>query len=81
MLMNLATCQWHEPYLPLFNMTAAALPKIVSNAEVYGYVDEGMLAGAPISGCLGDQMAAMLGKWQAHIAMVKTVRQCVIFEE
>jgi glycerol kinase len=62
MLMNLATCQWHEPYLPLFNMTAAALPKIVSNAEVYGYVDEGMLAGAPISGCLGDQMAAMLGQ-------------------
>ncbi|GFH21210.1 uncharacterized protein HaLaN_18465, partial [Haematococcus lacustris] len=64
MLMDLATCQWHDPFLPLFHMTHDALPRIVSNAEVYGAVhDPGSpFHGVPISGCLGDQMAAVLGQ-------------------
>lgn len=37
MLMNLDTCQWHEPYLPLFDIPASCLPRIVSNAEVRGH--------------------------------------------
>uniref|UniRef100_A0A7S3VPC6 glycerol kinase n=1 Tax=Dunaliella tertiolecta TaxID=3047 RepID=A0A7S3VPC6_DUNTE len=63
MLMDLDTCQWHEPFLPLFDIPASCLPRIVSNAEVYGYVAGmyGALKGIPISGCLGDQMAAVLG--------------------
>eukprot|EP00195_Chlamydomonas_chlamydogama_P007939 CAMPEP_0202896430 /NCGR_PEP_ID=MMETSP1392-20130828/5443_1 /ASSEMBLY_ACC=CAM_ASM_000868 /TAXON_ID=225041 /ORGANISM="Chlamydomonas chlamydogama, Strain SAG 11-48b" /LENGTH=510 /DNA_ID=CAMNT_0049581793 /DNA_START=69 /DNA_END=1601 /DNA_ORIENTATION=- len=62
MLMDLRTCQWHEAYFPLFSMRASALPRIVSNSEVYGTVSEGPLADVPICGCLGDQMAAMLGQ-------------------
>lgn len=62
MLMDLATCQWHEPFLELFHMPKSALPKIVSNAEVYGHVAMGPLTGVPIAGCLGDQMAALLGQ-------------------
>jgi glycerol kinase len=39
------------------------LPKIVSNSEVIGNVAAGWpIPGIPISGCLGDQHAAMLGQ-------------------
>ncbi len=61
--MDLRTCQWHQPYLDLFKARRDSLPRIVSNAEVYGHVKEGPLAGVPIAGCLGDQQAAMLGGW------------------
>eukprot|EP00983_Pelagomonas_calceolata_P085727 1156619-Pelagomonas_calceolata.AAC.9 len=33
-LMDMNTCQWHEPFLHLFNMPTSALPRIVSNSEV-----------------------------------------------
>jgi glycerol kinase len=59
--MDLATLQWHQPFVELFKMTPAMLPRIVSNAEVYGHVAAGPMQGVPISGSLGDQMAAMLG--------------------
>lgn len=62
MLMDLSTFQWHEPYLKLFNMPMSALPRIVSNSEVYGHVAQGPLQGVPVAGCLGDQMAALLGE-------------------
>jgi len=64
MLMDLSSCTWHQPYLPLFHMRPSCLPKIVSNAEVYGHTADlhGALHNIPISGCLGDQMAALLGQ-------------------
>eukprot|EP00879_Flechtneria_rotunda_P029111 GHRR01031379.1.p1 GENE.GHRR01031379.1~~GHRR01031379.1.p1 ORF type:complete len:108 (+),score=28.42 GHRR01031379.1:851-1174(+) len=60
--MDLATLSWHEPTLKLFQAPRSMMPRIVSNAEVYGHVSEGPLKGAPIAGCLGDQMAALLGQ-------------------
>ena len=63
MLMDLSTREWHNPFLDLFHITLEMLPKIVSNAETYGMVAEGPLKGIPIAGCLGDQMAAMLGRF------------------
>jgi glycerol kinase len=59
--MDLATLQWHEPFVRLFKMRPEMLPRIASNVEVYGHVSTGPLQGVPISGSLGDQMAAMLG--------------------
>lgn len=38
-LMNLETCQWHAPFVQLFGLTEAALPRIVSNAEVRGSIN------------------------------------------
>lgn len=32
------------------------------NFQVYGYVKDGPLKGIPISGCLGDQQAALVGQ-------------------
>lgn len=38
------------------------LADIRSSAEEYGRVAEGPLKGVPITGCLGDQQAALLGQ-------------------
>ena len=49
-LMDLATLSWHEPALRYFGVPAGALPRIRSNAEVYGRVASGPFAGVPIAG-------------------------------
>ena len=38
------------------------LADIRSSAEDYGRIAEGPLQGVPLSGCLGDQQAALLGQ-------------------
>jgi glycerol kinase len=38
------------------------LPTIKSSSEIYGNIVVGHLAGVPISGCLGDQQAALVGE-------------------
>ncbi|KXZ50423.1 hypothetical protein GPECTOR_16g597 [Gonium pectorale] len=95
LLMDLDSLDWHDPTLEAFRCPRAALPRIASNAEVYGHItptaatdmpyghvwqqaaaaaDGGgavngggahplaALAGVPIAGSLGDQMAAVLGQ-------------------
>lgn len=49
-LLDLASCQWHTPFLELFGLTRGMMPRVVSNAEVVGHVKAGPLAGVPISG-------------------------------
>ncbi|KAK9814067.1 hypothetical protein WJX72_000230 [[Myrmecia] bisecta] len=61
-LMDLHSLSWHEPTMALFGVQRSMLADIRSNAEVYGTVKVGPLAGVPIAGCLGDQQAAMLGQ-------------------
>ncbi|PSC73566.1 Glycerol kinase [Micractinium conductrix] len=61
-LMDLQALSWHQPTLELFGVAPRMLPQIRSNAEVYGTVKDGPLAGVPIAGCLGDQQAAMVGQ-------------------
>jgi len=62
-LMDLSTLTWHKDTVAAFGAENVLLPKICSNAEVYGQVT-GIteLEGVPIAGCLGDQQAAMLGQ-------------------
>ena len=59
--MDLQSRTWSQECLDVFGIKRSALPEIVSNAEEYGCVAEGPLAGVPICGCLGDQQAALLG--------------------
>lgn len=61
-LMELSTCTWHAPTAAALGVPLHILPSIKSNAEVYGHVVGGPLAGVPICGCLGDQQAATLGQ-------------------
>ncbi|GAB2228201.1 hypothetical protein Droror1_Dr00010031 [Drosera rotundifolia] len=63
MLMNLKTLDWDEPTLTTLGIPAEILPKIVSNSEIIGNITTGWpIPGIPISGCLGDQHAAMVGQ-------------------
>ena len=60
--MSLATLDWHPQLLEFFDCPIEALPKIVSNSEVYGNFYEGhQLQGLPIAGLVGDQQAALVG--------------------
>ncbi|CAN2535015.1 Glycerol+kinase [Methylocapsa aurea] len=60
-LMNLATLQWDEDLLALFDIPRACLPEICSSSEIYGAC-RAPLAGVALSGALGDQHAALIGQ-------------------
>jgi glycerol kinase len=60
-LMDLATLQWDEEILALFEIPRACLPEIVASSEIYGTAGDG-LSGVPIAGILGDQQAALVGQ-------------------
>jgi len=61
MLMNLETLSW-DPFLcKFFDIPVSILPEIRSSSEIYGYLTK-HLAGIPISGCVGDQQAALIGQ-------------------
>lgn len=63
MLMNLETLEWDPILKSFFDIPDnVILPEIKSSSEVYGHMKEGALKGVPISGCLGDQQAALVGQ-------------------
>lgn len=64
MLMNLETLAWDDDLLRLFSVPHAILPKIASNAEIYGHTNgvPGLPDGIPIAGMAGDQQAALFGQ-------------------
>uniref|UniRef100_H3BBH3 glycerol kinase n=1 Tax=Latimeria chalumnae TaxID=7897 RepID=H3BBH3_LATCH len=62
MLFNINTLEW-DPYLcQFFDIPMEILPKVRSSSEIYGLMKSGSLTGIPISGCLGDQSAALVGQ-------------------
>lgn len=62
MLMNIETLKWDRTLIKFFGVPSSVLPEIRSSSEVYGAIKGGSLDGVPISGCLGDQQAALVGQ-------------------
>lgn len=63
MLMDLVTQTWQEDICADMGIPLSMLPQICSSSEVYGHVrEQGLLAGTPVSGILGDQQAALFGQ-------------------
>ncbi|TVY51519.1 Glycerol kinase 1 [Lachnellula cervina] len=66
MFMNLHTCQYDDKLLAFFGIdkNKLKLPKIVpsSHMEAFGALAYGLLKGHKITGCLGDQSAALVGQ-------------------
>ena len=62
MLMDLETLRWHEPSLELMGIPRQLLPEIRPSSGLFGEVRASALAGAPLSGVLGDQQAALFGQ-------------------
>lgn len=64
--MNLHTLEYDDKLISFFGLdqTKLKLPKIVpgSDAEAYGKLASGELKGVRITGCLGDQSAALVGQ-------------------
>lgn len=62
MIMNIENLDWDPLLLKFFEVPRSVLPEIKSSSEIYGYIASGPLNGIPISGCLGDQQAALVGQ-------------------
>jgi len=63
MLMNLATGEWDDELLRIFDIPRAMLPRIVASSGVAGCAAAEHLGGEiPIGGIAGDQQAALAGQ-------------------
>ncbi|XP_056156983.1 glycerol kinase isoform X1 [Lampris incognitus] len=68
MLFNIHTMDWDPELLKYFDIPMEVLPRVRSSSEIYGLMKicsslkSGALTGIPISGCLGDQSAALVGQ-------------------
>lgn len=66
MFMNIHDLKYDDRLISFFQLdtTKVHLPKIVksSDPDAYGSLAEGALAGTKITGCLGDQSAALVGQ-------------------
>ncbi|CAG9811996.1 unnamed protein product [Chironomus riparius] len=72
MLMNLETLEWDPILKKFFDIPPnVVLPAIKSSSEIYGNIINGALKGIPISGCLGDQQAALVGQGCMHLGDAK----------
>jgi glycerol kinase len=61
LLMNLESLDWDEKLMAAVGVPRAMLPRIRPSSEIYGEAD-GVLAGVPVAGALGDQQAALFGQ-------------------
>ncbi|XP_061091136.1 glycerol kinase-like isoform X2 [Conger conger] len=62
MLFNIHTMDWDPELCAYFDIPMEILPRVRSSSEIYGLMESGPLTGVPISGCLGDQSAALVGQ-------------------
>ncbi|XP_044180131.1 glycerol kinase-like [Acropora millepora] len=62
MFLNLQTQAWDSFLCKFFDIPMSVLPTVKSSSEIYGKLVGGPLNGVPISGCLGDQQAALVGQ-------------------
>lgn len=63
MLFNIATLDWDDELLEIFDVPRQILPAVFSSSEIYGEIKTpGELAGIKISGIAGDQQAALFGQ-------------------
>ncbi|XP_054147262.1 glycerol kinase isoform X3 [Melozone crissalis] len=68
MLFNIHSLEWDPELCKFFEIPMEILPNIRSSSEIYGVMkicpsrESGALTGVPISGCLGDQHAALVGQ-------------------
>uniref|UniRef100_G3X3Q7 glycerol kinase n=2 Tax=Sarcophilus harrisii TaxID=9305 RepID=G3X3Q7_SARHA len=62
MLFNIHSLKWDVELCEFFDVPMNMLAEVRSSSEIYGLMKSGALEGVPISGCLGDQSAALVGQ-------------------
>jgi glycerol kinase len=70
MLVNIATGDWDNELLALFDIPRSMLPEIRDSSEVYANASE-VVPGVPIAGIAGDQQAALFGQACLQPGMAK----------
>ncbi|XP_030641633.1 glycerol kinase [Chanos chanos] len=71
MLFNIHTLEWDSELCKYFDVPVEILPDVRSSSEIYGIMKSGSLTGVPISGCLGDQSAALVGQMCFKVGQAK----------
>ena len=62
LLYNIHTGGWDTELLEIFNIPDSMLPEVKPSSALHGYTDPGILGyEIPITGCAGDQQAALFG--------------------
>uniref|UniRef100_A0A8C5AL92 glycerol kinase n=1 Tax=Gadus morhua TaxID=8049 RepID=A0A8C5AL92_GADMO len=79
MLFNIHTLDWDPELCKYFDIPMEILPKVRSSSEIYGLMKSGALNGIPISGCLGDQSAALVGQIGSGCAIIRILIVISIF--
>ncbi|XP_050439480.1 glycerol kinase-like isoform X2 [Adelges cooleyi] len=73
MLMNIHMLEWDQSLIEYFKLpNGILLPEIRSCSEIYGYICDGPLNGKTISGCVGDQQAALIGQMCFEAGQIKS---------
>ena len=74
MLMNLHSCDWDQEVLDIIGIPRQILPTIHNSAALFGHADAACFCGigAPISGMVNDQQAALFGQTCFTPGTVKT---------
>ena len=63
MMFNINTLEWDKEILEILDIPLSMLPSVKPSSYVYGYSSSSLLGGEiPISGCAGDQQAALFGQ-------------------
>jgi len=72
MLLDIASCQWDDELLELFEIPKSLLPEVRPSSHLYGET-ESELFGAPvkIGGAAGDQQSALFGQNCTQVGMAK----------
>jgi len=72
-LLNALTQEYDDWLLNKFKVPAQILPELKSSSEIYGYTEPKKFFGikVPISGCIGDQPAAVFGQACIKPGMIK----------
>uniref|UniRef100_W5KCP1 glycerol kinase n=1 Tax=Astyanax mexicanus TaxID=7994 RepID=W5KCP1_ASTMX len=78
MLFNIHTMDWDPDLCKYFDIPMEILPKVRSSSEIYGLMKSGALTGVPISGCLGDQSAALVGQMCFQDGQAKNTSKCIL---
>ena len=73
LLLNIATGQWDDELLALFNIPRSMLPEVRDNVSDFGVVAKSLLGvELPICAMIGDQQAALVGQACFDTGMIKS---------
>ena len=73
LLMNIATAQWDDELLALFNIPRSMLPEVRDNVASFGCTAQSLLGvELPICAMIGDQQAALVGQACFDKGMIKS---------